>query len=180
MENTNLLIFSNNLKKFRKIKKLTQEELAEKLNTTKTSIYNYEKGISFPSVETIYNICTVLSITPNDLLTATNDSIFKSENLISYKNNETKYDIAKVLIQCLQLEKYFSFSFKEIPDIIYPSKTNHTFCLEINDDDIVNLLAFFVEQRKTNKDYLAAIKKKLDELSHLVESKLYCGVDEEF
>ena len=180
MENTNLLIFSNNLKKYRKIKKLNQEELAIRLNTTKTSIYNYEKGISFPSVETIYNICEVLSITPNDLLTKNHDSIFKSGKLISYENNESKYDVAKVLIQCLQLENYFSFSFKEIPDVVYPSKMNHTFCLEINDDDIVNLIAFFIEQKKSNKDYLSVTKKRLDELSHLVESKLYCGVDEEF
>ena len=180
MTNTKTLIFAENLKKYRKLKKITQDELANLLDTTKTTIYNYEKGTSFPDIRILYKLCEIFSVTPNELLGDKGVSIFGSENLTSLGYQETKKDIAKVLLQCLNIEKYFSFSFKEIPDSIYPSKMNHTFSLEINDKDIVNLIAYYIEQRKNDPDFLNKTKKRLDELNHLVESKLYSGFDEEF
>lgn len=60
--------FSENLKKFRKIKKLTQKELAEKTNISFRTIQNYEAGKTWPkSEEKVSILCSVLEITYAEL-----------------------------------------------------------------------------------------------------------------
>lgn len=56
--------FITNLKRARKSANLTQEEVAEKLNTSRTNITKYENGTLEPNIETIgmlaelYNVST--------------------------------------------------------------------------------------------------------------------------
>ena len=51
----------------RKEKKLTQQELAEKLNITDRAISKWENGSCLPDVGTMPELCTILGITINDL-----------------------------------------------------------------------------------------------------------------
>ena len=53
-------ILSKRIKELRQEKNLTQRQLAEKANTTATSISAYEKGQKTPSIEVLCNIATVL------------------------------------------------------------------------------------------------------------------------
>lgn len=60
--------FSENLKKFRRIKKITQKELAEKTNISFRTIQNYEAGKTWPkSEEKVAILCSVLGITYAEL-----------------------------------------------------------------------------------------------------------------
>ncbi len=65
--------FGKNLKYYRKIRALTQAELAEKLGLDISFVAKVESGISFVSAENIGKICRSLNIRPYDL--------FKEENV---------------------------------------------------------------------------------------------------
>lgn len=57
-----------NLRKYRKLAGLKQEELAQNLGKTRSVISNWEKGINRPDADTIAKICAILKVTPNELL----------------------------------------------------------------------------------------------------------------
>ncbi len=58
----------NRIRKYRKESGLTQEQLAEKINATKSRISNWEQGINRPDADIIGNICHALHVSPSDLL----------------------------------------------------------------------------------------------------------------
>lgn len=58
-----------NIRNFRKKARMTQEELAEKLYTTRQTISNYETGKSEPDFETVGKIADAFGIEIVDLLT---------------------------------------------------------------------------------------------------------------
>ena len=57
-----------NLKRFRIKKNLKQEDIALKVGKTKSVISNWEKGINRPDTDTLILLCTILDISPNELL----------------------------------------------------------------------------------------------------------------
>ena len=61
MENLNLII-GNNIKELRKANKLTQLELAERLNYSNKAISRWESGEVIPDVETLDKLCEVFNI----------------------------------------------------------------------------------------------------------------------
>lgn len=61
MENINLVI-GNNIKELRKIHKLTQNDLAEKLNYSNKAISRWESGEIVPDVMTLNKICDIFEI----------------------------------------------------------------------------------------------------------------------
>lgn len=65
--------FSKNLRKMRKKLGLTQEGLARVLNTTKTTIFRYEKHGASPSLSVLQNIHQKLNVDLNWLLNDTGD-----------------------------------------------------------------------------------------------------------
>lgn len=58
---------SSNIKKYREIKGLTQDELGNLLNKSKGVISKWEKGENKPDADTMGKLCDILNITPNDL-----------------------------------------------------------------------------------------------------------------
>lgn len=63
MENT----FKKNLNQAIKDKKMKQEQIAKLINTTQQNISLYIRGKTDPSIETIYKLCEILEVTPNEL-----------------------------------------------------------------------------------------------------------------
>lgn len=61
MENINIVI-GNNIKELRKIHKLTQSDLAEKLNYSNKAISRWESGEIIPDVLTLNKICDIFQI----------------------------------------------------------------------------------------------------------------------
>ncbi len=92
--------------KCRKEKKLTQAQLAEKLNVTDRAVSKWETGKSMPDSSIMLELCGILGITVNELLSGekidTESSEKKAEeNLIALKrkdeNNMTKNMIISIL-----------------------------------------------------------------------------------
>ena len=71
------------IKERRKEVKMTQGELAEKLNVTDRAISKWENGICMPDSGIILDLCELLNITINDLF---------SGEVVDMKNNEKKLE----------------------------------------------------------------------------------------
>ena len=56
------------IKEFRKLNKITQQELAEKIGVTRSCISQYEIGAREPYLTTLMKIAYALNVTPDDLL----------------------------------------------------------------------------------------------------------------
>lgn len=61
-------MLNERLRAARKAKNLTQEDLARKVNTKKTTISNYETGYSSPSNEMLNDLANVLEVSTDYLL----------------------------------------------------------------------------------------------------------------
>ncbi|MBU8905562.1 helix-turn-helix domain-containing protein [Desertibacillus haloalkaliphilus] len=72
-------MLSQRLRQARKIRKLTQEELAKKVNTKKTTISNYETGYSSPSNDMLSDLANALSTSTDYLLGRSDDPSPKKE-----------------------------------------------------------------------------------------------------
>ena len=88
----------------RKIKNLTQMELAEKLGVSNRTISKWENGNSLPDYSIIHNLCEVLDISINELLSGeelTKENYQKKleENIVStidYNNKKRNKRIRKI------------------------------------------------------------------------------------
>ncbi len=98
--------------KCRKEKKLTQAQLAEKLNITDRAVSKWETGKSMPDSSIMLELCEILGITVNELLSGEKidmESYEKKadENLIALKkkdkNNMTKHVIISILFSATLL-----------------------------------------------------------------------------
>lgn len=70
--------FGENLKKLRKSKKLSQEELAEKMQVSRQSVSKWETGAAYPEMNNILELCKIFHCRINDLV---NDSIVDIDSL---------------------------------------------------------------------------------------------------
>ena len=70
----------------RKEKKITQEQLAEKLYITDRAVSKWERGLSLPDADKMIELCNVLGINVNELLNGErinmNDYDKKSEEML--------------------------------------------------------------------------------------------------
>ena len=99
--------FGENIKKYRKIKGLSQENLARAIGKTPATVARYETGEIMPSAEQIYMICNELDIYEYQLFNSTrkiNNAVtvmnpFNTDILylyyIAYYPKSKKYDKAK-------------------------------------------------------------------------------------
>ncbi len=60
--------FGNNLKKIRQEHDMTQEELAKKINTSRSNIANYENDKNMPSIEVLNKLSEILNCSTDYLL----------------------------------------------------------------------------------------------------------------
>ena len=91
------------ISELRKEKKLTQQELAERLGVTDRSVSNWENGKNMPDLSLFKPLCEILNISINDLM---NGEKIKSEeyqvktneimiNTINYSNDKIKSNILR-------------------------------------------------------------------------------------
>lgn len=71
--------FNETLKKARKAKGLTQDDVAQALGAKNTTISNWENGVSRPDVDTLVLLCRLYEISPNDILEYYNDELSDAE-----------------------------------------------------------------------------------------------------
>lgn len=82
----------------RKQKNLTQMQLAEKLNITDKAISKWERGLSMPDSSIMLELCGILGITVNDLLSG---EVITMENY----NKESEKNLLEVIKQKEQADK---------------------------------------------------------------------------
>ena len=149
------------IKFYRNEKKLTQEELAKKIGTKKSTISNYETGYRSPQQDMLFELAKVLEISINDLFPQTsvideNSSIEKIYNQLSPPRKEKVYNIAKQELKEQQ----------EQNKSVIPMKKE-----EKNSDEIYTLAApsddpdktYTDEEMDNIKSVLAKARKKYEE-----------------
>jgi len=118
-------MLANRLKYLRIENKLSQEELAKKINTTKGTVSNYENEYSTPSNETLKDLANILNTTTDYLLGRTHDPHPQNDNKFNPMDEInrllSKYDIERSGFfdidkwkamgpeEIKQLEDYFEF-----------------------------------------------------------------------
>ena len=85
----NLMKFGDNLRNLRKSKKLSQEELAEKVYVSRQSVSKWETGDAYPEMNNILELCKIFHCRINDLV---NDSIIDVDSL----DEEVKMSVVKL------------------------------------------------------------------------------------
>ena len=60
--------FGDNLKRVRKMRKISQEELADKLGVSRQSVSKWETGENYPSMTNIMCLCTIFKCKLNELV----------------------------------------------------------------------------------------------------------------
>ena len=79
--------FGEKIRNLRKYKKITQEKLAELIDIDVRQVARIEAGESLPSIPTLLKFCSVLSVTPNDLLAFSSEESTASSSLKSDIND---------------------------------------------------------------------------------------------
>jgi len=140
----NLMKFGDNLKTIRKDKKMSQEQLAEKVNVSRQSVSKWENGEAYPEMNNILELCKIFNCKINDLVhTDMSDISSLDEDIIMnvVKFNESKQKNVKTLSNIISLiGKIGSIVLKvAIPFIILvmlftPYVINN---VEINDNKII-------------------------------------------
>lgn len=80
--------FGDNLRKLRKSKKLSQEELAEKVQVSRQSVSKWETGDAYPEMNNILELCKIFHCRINELV---NDSIIDVDSL----NEDIRINVVK-------------------------------------------------------------------------------------
>lgn len=60
--------FSENIKKYRTINNMTQQELADKLNISRTTISKFENNKADPAIDILIRISEIFNISIDELL----------------------------------------------------------------------------------------------------------------
>ena len=81
--------FGDNLKKIRKSHKMSQEDLAEKVNVSRQSVSKWETGDAYPEMNNILELCKIFHCKINELV---NDSIIDVDSL----DEEVKMKVVKL------------------------------------------------------------------------------------
>lgn len=111
------------IKKRRVAMKLTQEELAEKLNVTPQAVSRWENEVSLPDITLIPRISTVLGLSCDTLLKG------KEERSIHYEQVGITVDTADIMIQN-DIDSLFGFCKKE-------DRADHRIILHADDSDFL-------------------------------------------
>ena len=110
------------IKERRKEKKLTQEELAEKLRVSNRTISKWENGNSIPDYSIINDLCTALDVSINELLSGEKinkddyqrkfeENFLKTMKYNNRKMNHSTIKVAIAFIVVLVLCLYFGYKY---------------------------------------------------------------------
>ncbi|MGR6904765.1 helix-turn-helix domain-containing protein [Lysinibacillus sp. BSL11] len=140
------------LKVARKAKKLTQEQLANKLQTTKGTISNYENGYSTPSNEMLVLLSEVLDVSTDYLLG-------KSTSLLDINNKFiAPVDEAKAILTTREAENKILPDEKKLLDDIRSSESRD----EIVEIEVLQRVNTFLTNEKDIAKRLQNFKDEIE------------------
>ena len=102
---------AENIRKIRKERGLTQEELAECLFVSRTAVSKWESGRGYPSIDSLKEISSYFSVTIDELLS--------SEKLLSIAERENKTNLRNMCDLLFGLLDVFAFVLIVLP--LYPN-----------------------------------------------------------
>ena len=136
--------FGDNLKKLRKAKKYSQDQLAEKVGVSRQSVSKWETGDAYPEMNNILELCKIFHCKINDLI---NDSIIDIEsldeevkmNVVKFKKEKQKKfktisKLLEVITKIGQICMYIGITGMVIAMIAVPILLNK---MELKNDDII-------------------------------------------
>lgn len=106
--------FNEKLQELRKNKGLTQEELAEALYVSRTTISKWESGRGYPNIDSLKEISKFFSVTIDELLSG--------EKLLSIAEKENKANLQRMCSLLFGIVDLFSFMLIVLP--LYPNPIN--------------------------------------------------------
>ena len=97
----------NNIKKYRTLAKMRQEDLAEKCACTSSHIGQIEHARTIPSLEMVVMIANALGVTVNQLLMSSLDNV-ELVYLLEMEERIKKLPTATKILACEELEHLLS------------------------------------------------------------------------
>lgn len=84
----------HNIQVIRKLKGLTQQELSEQIGINLQSLSKIERGINYPTFDTLQKLAEILDVTPNELLTGELKSKSHIEaNILEFLEREERLNV---------------------------------------------------------------------------------------
>ncbi|TYD31719.1 transcriptional regulator [Xanthomonas sontii] len=104
------MILGEQIKKHRILLNMTQEDLCQKLNTTRQTVSKWEKNMIEPGINTLLELSNIFDISLNELITGEKDSINNSRgmNVWEFLSEKWWLVIIVVVIICGFLSQLFS------------------------------------------------------------------------
>lgn len=99
-----MVYFGERLKALRHEKKLTQEQLADKMELVKSSISSYENNTKYPSIEVLIKLCQYFGVS-SDYLLGLSD---KLEYEVSELDDEQLKIILSMVAQFIKYNRLYS------------------------------------------------------------------------
>lgn len=87
-----LSILAENIKMFRTLKGLTQDELAKKLRVKRSTVSSWENSISLPDIYTLLEIANILNISLIDLIYEKKINLELTQNIDRVKQIQRKLE----------------------------------------------------------------------------------------
>ena len=108
------LVLAGNMKKYRKIQRITQEKLAEKIDTAPNYIAMIEVGRKFPSAGMLERIATALNVDTPELFTTNTVTFMQNSNKsVELLYQEVLFDFRKFENDYRQFEKTITKKIKQ-------------------------------------------------------------------
>ncbi|MCG1333272.1 helix-turn-helix domain-containing protein [Staphylococcus epidermidis] len=104
------MVLGEQIKKHRKLLNMTQEDLCQKLNTTRQTISKWEKNMIEPDINTLLKLSDIFGISLNELITGEKEFINNSKemNVWEFLSEKWWLVIIVVVIICGSLSQMFS------------------------------------------------------------------------
>ena len=104
--------FGEDIKYYRNLANLTQQELSEKIGRTEESISNIERGISIAKIDILVDLAKALGVEINDLFVEKNhrkitkEEVVLTRNILSILKQKDPTFLNIILSHLSNLEKY--------------------------------------------------------------------------
>ncbi|EFA89244.1 helix-turn-helix domain-containing protein [Staphylococcus epidermidis] len=104
------MVLGEQIKKHRKLLNMTQEDLCQKLNTTRQTVSKWEKNMIEPDINTLLKLSDIFGISLNELITGEKEFINNSKemNVWEFLSEKWWLVIIVVVIICGSLSQMFS------------------------------------------------------------------------
>lgn len=103
MKKSNINSIAQNIKKYRLLNKMTQEELADKLNLDTQYYAQLERGERNFTIEKIVSVCNLFHIGVENIITVPSDTNYETEEIL--KKLQKKIESLNY-IQLLSLDRF--------------------------------------------------------------------------